>query len=304
MKLPHEARGATMRTMSLLKGTLAMVAIALNTFWVWVPLTLWIIQLSWTRGENRKRLKRRMDKIIWWWTSNNRRMIHALGLTDVQVTWHQQAEMSLDNWYLVICNHQSWADILLLQSYLYGIIPPLKFFTKQQLIWVPGIGQAMYVLGFPYVKRVTKAQIKANPELRTADRDNVAAACEGFKNHPTTILNFIEGTRHTTEKHARQRNEYKNLLRPKVGGLGYVLEDMDEHLHRMLDVTIVYPFGVPTFWGFLQGKCPRVDIEVTPHEIPKEILQASESERRTALAQWIKNIWLAKDERISTALNG
>lgn len=290
--------------MSFLKGIVASVAIALATFAVWIPLSWWIIRLSWTRGEARRKLKHRMDKIIWWWTASNRRMIQTLGLSEVEVTWHDREEMSTDNWYLVICNHQSWSDIVLLQSYLYGIIPPLKFFTKQQLIWVPGVGQAMYVLGFPYVKRVTKAQIRANPELRTADRDNVAAACEGFKNHPTTILNFVEGTRRTAEKHERQSNEYKHLLRPKIGGLGYVLEDMDEHLHRLLDVTIVYPTGVPTFWEFLKGKCPRVEIEVTPYEIPEEIVDANDNERRAALAQWVKSIWIAKDERIENALNG
>lgn len=290
--------------MNLLKGILAITSIAITTIAVYIPLTWWIIRLSWTRGEALSKLKHRMDKIIWWWTGSNRRMIQALRLTDVNVTWHNQEEMSRDNWYLVICNHQSWTDILLLQSYLYGIIPPLKFFTKEQLIWVPFIGPAMYVLGFPYVKRVTKDQIKANPKLRHADRENVAAACEGFKNHPTTILNFVEGTRRTEEKHARQGKEYDHLLRPKIGGLGYVLEDMDQHLHRLLDVTIVYPHGTPSFWDFLQGKCPRVEMDITPHVIPQEILDAGESERRAALGQWIKTIWQAKDRHIAEKLNG
>jgi len=290
--------------MHVLKGILAITFIALNTIIVYIPLTWWILKLTWTRGEARNRLRARMDMIIYWWTGRNRKMIQALNLTEVNLHWHQQAEMSADNWYLVISNHQSWTDILLLQSYLYGIIPPLKFFTKEQLIWVPFIGFAMYILGFPYVKRVTKAQIKANPELRTADRDNVAQACEGFKNHPTSILNFIEGTRRTLEKHQRQGGEYKHLLRPKTGGLGYVLEDMDQHLHRLLDVTIVYPDGVPTFWEFLQGKCPRVEMDVTPHEIPAEILAAEETAKRQALGQWVGSIWAEKDNRIEQKING
>lgn len=291
-----------MTQMNLVKGILASLWIALNTFAVYIPLTWWIISLLWTRGEALSRLRHRMDKIIWWWTANNRRMIKALKITQVDLHWQDETSMSADNWYLVISNHQSWTDILLLQSFLYGKIPPLKFFTKQQLIWVPFIGLAMYLLGFPYVKRVTKAQIKANPKLRTADRDNVAQACEGFKNHPTSILNFAEGTRRTDEKHARQNSEYQHLLRPKVGGLGYVLEDMDEHLHKLLDVTIVYPHGVPTFWEFLQGKCEKVHMHVKPYDIPNEIINASESERRTALAQWIKSIWQAKDQHIADQL--
>ena len=208
--------------------------------------------------------------------------------------------MSTDAWYLVVSNHQSWTDIVLLQSHLYGVIPPIKFFTKQQLIWVPGIGLAMYALGFPYVKRVTKAQIKANPKLRNSDRDNTLRACVGFKNHPTSILNFVEGTRRTDEKQARQGSEYKYLLRPKIGGLGYVIEGMDEYLDKLLDVTIAYPHGVPSFWEFLQGKCPEVVMEVTPHDIPDAIRSGEPAARRTELAQWLKTLWIAKDQRIES----
>ena len=285
--------------MNLIRGILAITSIALTTAAVYVPLTWWTIQLLWVRGPALSRHKQKMDKIILWWTNSNRHMIERLGLTKVNVVWHEQEEMSADKWYLVISNHQSWTDILILQSYLYGVIPPLKFFTKEQLIWVPGIGLAMKILGFPYVKRVTKAQIKANPELRNADRDNVKAACDGFQNHPTTILNFVEGTRNTPEKHERQRSEFEHLLRPKIGGLGYVLEDMDEHLHKLLDVTIVYPDGVPTFWDFLQGKCPHVEFEVQPHDIPTHILHTGENAKRAELAQWVRALWSEKDARIS-----
>ena len=288
--------------MNLLKGIAAIISIALTTIAVYVPLTWWIIKLSWVRGEARSRHLERMDKIIWWWTNSNRHMIEALNLSDIDVQWPERDELSSRRWYLVISNHQSWVDILLLQSYLYGAIPPLKFFTKEQLIWIPFIGLAMKVLGFPYVKRVTKAQIKANPELRNADRDNVAAACEGFQNHPTSILNFVEGTRRTDEKHQRQSSEFQHLLRPKIGGLGYVLEDMDEYIHKLVDVTIIYPDGIPTFWDFLQGKCPRIMMRMHNYDIPQHILELDEAARRTALAQWVKQLWQEKDQRIAQTL--
>ncbi len=300
-----------MQLLHLGRGLLAILMIAIATFAVWIPLTWWILCRVFARGEALSRLKQKMDKIIWWWTGHNRWMIKTLGVTRPTITWHQQAEMSLDNWYMVVCNHQSWTDILLLQSYLYGVIPPLKFFTKEQLIWIPGVGLAMYVLGFPYVKRVTKAQIKANPKLRNADRENTAAACEGFKNHPTSILNFVEGTRRTEEKQNRQGREFQYLLRPKIGGMDYVLEGMDGYLHKLLDVTIVYPDGVPSFWAFLQGKCQNVIIEVTPHDIPQALRGANglsnaedteRKDRRAFLAQWMKSIWQAKDSRISEIL--
>lgn len=289
--------------MHWLKGIMAITFILFNCILVWIPLTFWIVQRTWTRGEALVALRRRMDKIVWWWTANNKRMLRWFDIVEPEIHWSDEASMSPDNWYLVISNHQSWTDIVLLQSFLYGTIPPLKFFTKEQLIWVPFIGLAMKVLGFPYVKRVTKAQIKANPQLRTADRDNTLAACEGFKNHPTSILNFVEGTRRTPEKMARQNGEFKHLLRPKIGGLGYVIDGMGDYLAQLLDVTIIYPDGVPTFWEFLQGKCRHVIIHVTPHQIPAAIYQSDDAERRAALAQWIKALWVAKDQRIDNAVS-
>ena len=285
--------------MNTIKGLTAILFMTLNTAAVWSVLWFWVIQRIWTSGEKLVDLKERMDKIIWWWTGGNRWLLKRLDLIEPDIDWKHIDDVSLDKWYLVISNHQSWTDIILLQSYLYGKIPPLKFFTKQQLIWVPGIGLAMYVLGFPYVKRVSKAQIKANPNLRNADRDNIAEACKGFKNHPTSILNFLEGTRRTSAKQLNQSSDYKNLLRPKIGGIEYVIKDMGDNLHKLIDVTIVYPDGTPTFWQFVKGECRSVKFVVSHYEIPKEVLVDNDIERRSSLAGWIKTLWMQKDQQIS-----
>jgi len=285
--------------MNTIKGLTAILFMTLNTAAVWSVLWFWVIQRIWTSGEKLVDLKERMDKIIWWWTGGNRWLLKRLDLIEPDIDWKHIDDVSLDKWYLVISNHQSWTDIILLQSYLYGRIPPLKFFTKQQLIWVPGIGLAMYVLGFPYVKRVSKAQIKANPNLRNADRDNIAEACKGFKNHPTSILNFLEGTRRTSAKQLNQSSDYKNLLKPKIGGIEYVIKDMGDYLHKLIDVTIVYPEGTPTFWQFVKGECRSVKFVVSHYEIPKEVLVDNDIERRSSLSGWIKTIWMQKDQQIS-----
>ena len=285
--------------MNTIKGLTAILFMTLNTAAVWSVLWFWVIQRIWTSGEKLVDLRERMDKIIWWWTGGNRWLLKTLNLIEPDIDWKHIDDVSLDKWYLVISNHQSWTDIILLQSYLYGKIPPLKFFTKQQLIWVPGIGLAMYVLGFPYVKRVSKAQIKANPNLRNADRDNIAEACKGFKNHPTCILNFLEGTRRTSAKQLNQSSDYKNLLKPKIGGIEYVIKDMGDYLHKLIDVTIVYPDGTPTFWQFVKGECRSVKFVVSHYDIPKQVLVDNDIERRSSLSGWIKTIWMQKDQQIS-----
>lgn len=287
------------KPVNTIKGLTAILFMTLNTAAVWSVLWFWVIQRIWTSGEKLVDLRERMDKIIWWWTGGNRWLLKTLNLIEPDIDWKHIDDVSLDKWYLVISNHQSWTDIILLQSYLYGKIPPLKFFTKQQLIWVPGIGLAMYVLGFPYVKRVSKAQIKANPNLRNADRDNIAEACKGFKNHPTSILNFLEGTRRTSAKQLNQSSDYKNLLKPKIGGIEYVIKDMGDYLHKLIDVTIVYPDGTPTFWQFVKGECRSVKFVVSHHEIPKQVLVDNDIERRSSLSGWIKTIWMQKDQQIS-----
>ena len=285
--------------MNTIKGLTAILFMTLNTAAVWSVLWFWVVQRIWTSGEKLVDLKERMDKILWWWTGGNRWLLKRLDLIEPDIDWKHIDDVSLDKWYLVISNHQSWTDIILLQSYLYGKIPPLKFFTKQQLIWVPGIGLAMYVLGFPYVKRVSKAQIKANPNLRNADRDNITEACKGFKNHPTSILNFLEGTRRTSAKQLNQSSDYKNLLKPKIGGIEYVIKDMGDYLHKLIDVTIVYPEGTPTFWQFVKGECRSVKFVVSHYEIPKQVLVDNDIERRSSLSGWIKTIWMQKDQQIT-----
>ena len=69
------------------------------------------------------------------WVSVNN---FALALTQ-KIEWDVQGLEGLehDGWYMVSCNHQSWVDILILQKFFTYRIPFLKFFLKQELIWVP-----------------------------------------------------------------------------------------------------------------------------------------------------------------------
>ena len=91
-------------------------------------------------------------------------------------------------------------------------------------------------------------------------------ACEKFRNKPVSIMNFVEGTRFTQAKHDKQASPFNHLLKPKAGGVAFVLSAMGEHLHKLIDVTIDYPNGVPSYWDFVCGKVRdiRVNIKVMP----------------------------------------
>jgi len=295
----HSKRGDRAGSGSALRGVVSIGLIVFNMILACVPLYLLGFLRIFTRGRARRRMNLHMDRIIDYWVGCNRRLFAAMHLTHVNVSIEGETDLSRDRWYLVISNHQSWADILILQTTLRHLIPPIKFFTKQQLIWIPLFGFAMWLLGFPYVRRMSRDQISANPELVALDRDATLAACAKFRDHPVTVLNFLEGTRFTPAKHAAQSARFQNLLNPKLGGMSYVVSSLGDRLYRVLDVTIQYPSGTPTFWDLMQGRCPQVDFLVQSRPLPEAVRDAADADAaRAILAPWVEQIWREKDQRL------
>jgi 1-acyl-sn-glycerol-3-phosphate acyltransferase len=202
-------------------------------------------------------------------------------------------------WYLVSSNHQSWVDILVLQRIFHGRIPFLKFFLKHELIWVPVIGLAWWALDFPFMKR------GRGHGARQSDLKSTREACEKFKRIPTSVINFVEGTRFTPAKHARQASPYRHLLKPKVGGLGIALATMGEQFEALLDVTIVYPHGAPRFWDLLCGRVAAVTVRVGQCAIPPEVLggdPVGDKAYRQRIGAWVEQQWVEKDRLIDGLL--
>ena len=205
-----------------------------------------------------------------------------------------------DGSYLVLCNHQSWVDIPVLQKVFNRRIPFLRFFLKSQLIWVPLLGPAWWALDFPFMKRYSKETLARHPELQGKDREATRKACEKFRQLPVSVMNFVEGTRFTSAKHATQSSPYRHLLRPKAGGVAFVLDAMGDALHAILDVTIVYPGGAGTMLDLVAGRVR--DIRVHVRELPIEHDLRGDYEQDAAFRErfqtWINALWQDKDERI------
>ena len=219
--------------------------------------------------------------------------------------WDEQGAENLDynGWYLVVSNHQSWVDILVMQHLLNRKIPLLKFFIKRELIKVPLMGFAWWALDFPFLYRHSPEYLKKHPEQAGKDFETTRKACEKFSLIPTSVMNFLEGTRFTPAKHEKQKSEYKNLLRPKSGGLAMALNILGEKFHSILDMTIVYPDGVPTFWEFLCGKVKRIVVRMRTVEIPPELLRGdyeNDPVFRQKMHQWVQNLWSEKDRLIES----
>jgi 1-acyl-sn-glycerol-3-phosphate acyltransferase len=215
------------------------------------------------------------------------------------------ADLPYRGWYMVNCNHQSWVDILVLQHLLNRRIPMLKFFLKQQLIYVPVIGLAWWALDFPFMRRHSDAELRRHPEKRFDDIEATHRACEKFALVPTSVMNFAEGTRFTQSKHRAQHSPYRHLLKPKAGALALALGALGGKFDALLDVTIVYPDGVPTFWQFLCGNVRHVTVRARQVPIPLELRggdYARDPKYRKAFQHWLQELWQEKDAAITALL--
>ncbi len=286
-RLPAPLRGAI--TATILGLNTAVIALSL------VPPALLKLLLP-AKGVRRV-CDRLMNGLASRWVGNNNAWIAAVR----PAAWDVQGVEGLHarGWYLVSSNHQTWVDILVLQRIFHGRIPFLKFFLKQELIWVPVIGLAWWALDFPFMKRGKGSGARQN-DLKTTRE-----ACEKFKLIPTTVINFVEGTRFTHAKHAAQQSPYRHLLKPKIGGLGIALAAMGEQFEALLDVTIVYPGGTPTFWQLLSGQIDAVTVRVQQREIPADVLGGDplrDKAYRQRIGEWVDVQWSDKDRLIDTLL--
>tara|TARA_R110000744_G_scaffold79036_4_gene155377 strand:+ start:9739 stop:10653 length:915 start_codon:yes stop_codon:yes gene_type:complete len=206
-------------------------------------------------------------------------------------------KLKMKDWYLVISNHQSWTDILILQRVFNGKIPFLKFFLKRELIYVPLLGLAWWALDFPFMKRYSQHFLKKNPHLKGKDIETTKKACEKFKHKPVSVMNFIEGTRFTPQKHKKQNSPFQRLLKPKAGGIGFVLQAMKGNLSKVVNVTIYYPDGKPNFLDFLSGKIKQVYIAIETQDIGESLKGDYVNDRayKIQFQKWVNQLWLDKD---------
>ena len=290
--------------MSLLRAVLILLVVVSSTVVHVVPL-LAVALLKALLPSQRLRLacNSLLTGIAESWIAVNTFLIDHFTGTRLEVGG--TAELRPDGHYLVLANHQSWVDILVLQKIFNRRIPLLRFFLKRQLFWVPLLGLAWWALDFPFMGRHTRAQIARNPELGRRDMEATRRACEKFRSIPVSVMNFVEGTRFTPGKHARQSSPYRHLLKPKAGGVAYVLDAMGDALHGILDVTIAYPNGRPTMVDLMAGRVPMVRVSIRQRPLPAAPVADGESQERAARArfqQWMNGLWREKDEELSRLL--
>jgi 1-acyl-sn-glycerol-3-phosphate acyltransferase len=238
-----------------------------------------------------------------WWFCN--RCIYLL-LHGTRPKLVLEGELDPNKTWLLVCNHQAWADIILLVDLLSFQVPFFRFFLKRQLIWVPVIGFACWAFDMPFMKRHSKAAIAANPALARQDLEATRAACLRYRRIPVTVVNYLEGTRFTEAKRASRNSPYRHLLRPKAAGLAFALEAMGDQFAGIIDVTLCYaPSHHNKLWSFLIGEQRHLRSYARVLPVPPELMggnYATDAAYRERFQAWVNALWERKDaqlERVS-----
>ncbi len=290
--------------MLLLRLALVSLLIALNTLLHVGPLLLVALAKAVLPFDAMRRASNPLlTGIAASWIGFNNWMVDTFTHTRVVLTG--ETRLRADGHYLVLANHQSWVDILVLQKAFNRRIPLMRFFLKRQLFWVPFLGLAWWALDFPFMGRYNRKQIARNPELAKRDIEATRRACEKFRDIPVAVMNFVEGTRFTAAKHDGQGSPYARLLKPKSGGVAFVLDAMGDGLQGILDITLVYPAGIPSMLDLLADRIPEVRVLVRQRPIPAELASGDyQGDRafRARFQQWMNSLWREKDEDIARLL--
>ena len=286
--------------MSFVKGVTILLVVILNTlFWVPILVMFSIVKLIIPIPFVQRVLSR---FLVWmatnwiWLNTISHQLIHG---SKVSVSGLQQLDKN--DWYLIVSNHRTAADIPILQNIFNKKIPFLKFFLKKELIWVPLLGLAWWALDFPFMRRFSADYLVKNPKMKGKDLEITRKACEKFKDYPISILNFIEGTRFSEAKRKKQHSKFKNLLKPKSGGVGFVLGSMGLQMTYLLQVSIKYTPKAPTVWEYLAGKYDKVDIIIEKIRIPENLKNKNyitDITFRKNLQIWLNKLWLQEDQRL------
>jgi 1-acyl-sn-glycerol-3-phosphate acyltransferase len=283
------------------RGVLTFGILSVNTVFWFVPLmTLALLKLLLPIAAVRRVLTRWLMRLAENWITVNALALRGSGSRN----WRADNAASLDRngWYLVLANHQTWVDIVVLQVALNRRIPLLKFFIKQQLFWFPLLGLGFWALDMPFMKRHSPSYLARHPERKGADLEATRRACEKFRHTPTSVINFVEGTRFSEEKRIARQSPYRHLLPPRAGGIAVALSAMGEVFDAILDVTLVYAGGPPKFWDMIVGQ--RVDVTLDIRVLPVDPAIAAgdyqnDREFRREVHRWIGKLWQEKDARIA-----
>ncbi|MCY3884165.1 MAG: acetyltransferase [Gammaproteobacteria bacterium] len=274
----------------VLKGLVAVTILVSATVFCCLAIYFFaLIRLIAPIRRARSALTGTMDGVVTCWVAVNAWILRSLRLIEIETTIKGNLS-DRSNWWIVTSNHQSWSDVILIQILLLKLAPPIKFFTKKELIWVPFVGFAMWLLRFPYVQRPVRSSGRGNSGTYETNKRNLSRASAQFLERPITVLSFLEGTRFTEKKHLKQESPFRHLLLPRTGGLLFTIDALNTKTSTIVDLTLNYTGAVPGFWDLLCGRCKKVNVLIQPIAVSDDF-QSNPKE-------FVFDLWERKDERL------
>lgn len=226
----------------------------------------------------------------WWWG-----LCHKVAdLAHTQMVIHEISPVPREENVIVVANHQTSVDVLALFALAHEKrrLGDLKWFVKDGLRWVPGMGFGLMFLGCIFLKRNW-----------TRDRDRIDRTFRHIVNAkaPFWVTMFAEGTRLKSSKQDKSDQmaarydvrPFKHVLFPATKGFIASAECLRSRLDAVYDVTIHYPDGIPPLWDYWSGFVRRVDMYVTRHPT------ASLPEDPNELAAWLVERYADKERLLA-----
>jgi 1-acyl-sn-glycerol-3-phosphate acyltransferase len=284
-----------------LNAIVAILSLVISTTVLFLPMLLLGLLKLFPFKTWQAYCTRIIDGIVTLWCGINSLYIDKVHKLHWEITGLNN--LTRKDWYLVLANHQSWLDIVILQRLFNRKIPVLKFFIKDQLKWVPLLGFSWWAMGCPFMKRYSKEYLAKNPHKKGQDLISTRKAIEVFKRTPASIMNFVEGTRFTQSKRDKQNSPYNYLLKPKAGGVSFIISSMGQQLKSLLDVTIVYPDKNHSLWDFLCKRVTSVKINIRQLPIPSQFTSTdlvTNSKAQEEFKAWLNQQWALKDNLIAS----
>jgi 1-acyl-sn-glycerol-3-phosphate acyltransferase len=209
--------------------------------------------------------------------------------------------LKTDRNYLILSNHRSWADILILQSVLNRKTPPIRFIVKWELIFMPIVGLICWAYEYPFVKRKSLKYTSPKSGKSKNDFHVIRNKIDKMSANHLSLINFVEGTRFKILKSEKYAAGFKHLLNPHAGGLFNILKNYGDRLDELLNFTIVYKCRQPIFWKLLGGRCRHIIVDLQKVQM-KELLNrlgACDGDVNfVRVSEWLNDLWQEKDLKI------
>lgn len=248
----------------------------------------------------RRLMSRLNNGVMGLWLLGNTLILGLINRIEWQI--EDKTQLGRQGWHLLICNHLSWTDIVILGHLFRTRLPVPKFFVKREMLYVPFVGLACWGLDMPFMRRYSRQHLLKHPHLRGRDVETARRACARFRHHPTTIINFVEGSRFTPEKRQALQSPYHHLLPARPAGLAMTLAAMGEQLTHIVNVTLAYPDNAERpFVDLLCGRMRRIQVHIETLPVTADLRGDYQGDQvfKQHFQQWLNRLWQAKDERLA-----